>query len=213
MHSPLKCLKQITIFKNVPDTTLEELTKVSTHRVYYKKGDFIATPDTDTGVIAIDEGKAKVYTLSKDGKEKILYIANQGSINGQDKLFSNDKIPRYMQATEDTWVCSIKHDDFQNFLENSPEVAISLLNAIGTRLLNLEVNNSRRDLMKSKDRVFSYLLDWRRDAGNDSFALPIKKAEFASLLGITPETLSRQLKSLVNDGKIKMKGKQITIIA
>lgn len=213
MHSPLKCLKQVSIFKNVPDDTLEELTEVSTHRVYYKKGDLIAAPNSDTGVIAIDEGKAKVYTLSEDGKEKILYIADKGSINGQDNLFSNKKISRYMQATEDTWVCSIKHNDFQDFLENSPDVAISLLNSIGTRLLSLEVNNSRRDLMKSKDRVFSYLLDWRKDAGNDNFTLPIKKAEFASLLGITPETLSRQLKSLVNDGKIKMKGKQITIIS
>lgn len=213
MHSPLNCLKQVTIFKNVPDDTLEKLTKVSTHRVHYKKGDFIATPNSDTGLIVIDEGQAKVYSLSSNGKEKILYIANQGSINGQDHLFSNEKISRYMQATEDTWVCSIKHHDFQNFLENSPQVAISLLNSIGSRLLNLEVNNSRRDLMKSKDRVFSYLLDWRKDAGQDSFTLPIKKAEFASLLGITPETLSRQLKNLVNDGKIKMKGKKITILA
>lgn len=211
-HSPLNCLKQVTIFKNVPDSTLAALTKISTHRVYYKKGDFITTPDSQNSVIAIDQGRAKVYTLSADGKEKLLYIADKGSINGQDSLFTDEKLSRYMQATEDTWVCSIKHDDFQNFLQKTPQIAISLLNSIGTRLLSLEVNNSRRDLMNSKDRAFAYLLDWSKDAGQDEFVLPIKKVEFASLLGITPETLSRQLKTLVKEGKIKMKGKHIQIL-
>ena len=211
-HSPLQCLKQVTIFKNVPDDTLDKLTKVSTHRIYYKKGEFISTPDSQNSVIAIDEGKAKVYTLSDDGKEKILYIANKGSINGQDNLFTDQKISRYMQATEDTWVCSIKHDDFQNFLASTPEVAISLLNSIGSRLLSLEVNSSRRDLMNAKERIYSYLLDWQKELGTDNYTLPIKKSEFASMLGITPETLSRQFKVLVKEGKIKMNGKRIQVL-
>lgn len=211
-HSPISCLRRITIFKNIPTATLNKLAKISTHQVHYKKGEFIVTPETSNQLIAIDQGRAKVYTLSKDGKEKILYIADQGSINGQDNLFNGQKLTRYMQATEDSLVCSIKHDDFQNFLRTTPEVALSLLNSIGSRLINLEVNTSRRDLLKSKDRIYSYLLDWCKEAEDDEFTLPIKKAEFASMLGITPETLSRQLKQLVTSGKILMNGKKITML-
>lgn len=211
-HSAASCLRRIPIFKNISDETINSLTQVSTHREYFKKGEFIATPDSQNSLIAVDQGKAKVFTLSKNGKEKILYIAKQGSINGQDNLFNNHKMARYMQATEATWVCSIKHDDFQNFLKSSPEVAVSLLNSIGSKLIDLEINSSRRDLLKAKDRVFSYLQDWSKEQTADEFTLPIKKIEFANLLGITPETLSRQLKQLVAEKRIKMQGKKITIL-
>lgn len=211
-HSPAACLKRIPIFKNVSDETINSLTQVSTHRQYFKKGEFIATPSSQSSLIAIDQGKAKIFTLSPNGKEKILYIAEKGSINGQDNLLSNKEMARYMQATEDTWVCSIKHDDFQNFLKASPEVAVSLLNSIGTKLIDLEINTSRRDLLKAKDRVYSYLQDWQKKQATNEFTLPIKKIEFANLLGITPETLSRQLKQLVDEKRIKMNGKKITIL-
>ncbi|MBP2057537.1 CRP/FNR family transcriptional regulator [Lactobacillus colini] len=211
-HSPINCLRQVYVFKDISDKTLSKLATVSTHRQHYKKGDFIVTPESQDGLIVIDQGQAKVYTLSDNGKEKILYIAEQGSINGQSNLFNSEQIPHFMQATSDSWVCSIKRNDFQNFLKSNPEIAVNLLNSIGSRLLSLEINNSRRDLMNSKDRIYSYLTDWHNEAKKDTFPLPIKKSEFASLLGISPETLSRQLKKLVTEGKIKMKGKMITLI-
>ena len=40
----------------------------------------------------------------------------------------------------------------------------------------------------------------------------LKKKDLASLLGITPETLSRKLKELENENRIEVKGKQIRIL-
>lgn len=38
-------------------------------------------------MIVIDQGKAKVYNLSKDGKEVVLGILQKGDIEGQQHLF------------------------------------------------------------------------------------------------------------------------------
>ena len=42
--------------------------------------------------------------------------------------------------------------------------------------------------------------------------LKLKKKDLASYLGITPETLSRQLKNLEKEGTVKASGRQIEIL-
>ena len=211
-HDQIACLKRVPVFKDLPENILKQLTKVSTHLVHYKKGEIIQSPNKNPGLVAIDKGQVKVYTLSSTGKEKVLYIASDGSIYGQYQLFSGQRISSYVEATKDTWVCLINHEEFQNFLKKFPVVTIDLLNSVGTKLIDFEINASRRDLLKSKDRIYAYLQDWSLAARNSTFTLPIKKNEFASLLGITPETLSRQLKQLCDTGKILVKANIITIL-
>ncbi|WP_311317686.1 helix-turn-helix domain-containing protein [Lactiplantibacillus plantarum] len=41
--------------------------------------------------------------------------------------------------------------------------------------------------------------------------MPLKKKELANILGITPETLSRQFKQLADEGQIIVNKRQITI--
>jgi len=63
-------------------------------------------------MIVIDQGKAKVYNLSKDGKEVVLGILQKGDIEGQQHLFKQSKNENFVEAVEDTWVCSINRADF-----------------------------------------------------------------------------------------------------
>nr|WP_284142841.1 helix-turn-helix domain-containing protein [Furfurilactobacillus milii] len=58
----------------------------------------------------------------------------------------------------------------------------------------------------------SYLTDKLENASSNTFQLPVKKKELASFLGLSPETLSRQLKALQKEGVITVSGKHITFI-
>lgn len=210
-HSAIACLKRLPVFTNLSNNALEKIVPISAHRIHYHKGELIATPDSDSKLIDIDQGKAKVYTLSEDGKEKILYIANQGTIDGQENLFEKETVPKYMEALENTWVCSIKHDDFQELMKKTPALSADLLNNFGLRLVNMERDSARRDLMDSKERIYQYLLDLSHEKNQTTFKLPVSKKDLANILSITPETLSRQLKKLVQEGKIKVNKRVITI--
>jgi len=66
--------------------------------------------------------------------------------------------------------------------------------------------------LKSKNRILVYLQQVCEQQQQNPFVLPEKKKELASYLGITPETLSRQLAQLGQEGLLKIDGRQITLI-
>lgn len=66
-------------------------------------------------------------------------------------------------------------------------------------------------LRTSRERIAAYLLQQSRMAANASgFMLPVEKRLLASYLGMTPENLSRSLKSLEPDG-VKVDGMRVII--
>jgi CRP/FNR family transcriptional regulator, transcriptional activator FtrB len=66
-------------------------------------------------------------------------------------------------------------------------------------------------LRSSRERLGSYILRQSYLAGNvPSFVLPVEKRLLASYLGMTPENLSRALRSLEDSG-VKVDGQRIII--
>ena len=66
--------------------------------------------------------------------------------------------------------------------------------------------------MDAKERIMAHLEDLSKKQEANVVTLELKKKDLASLLGITPETLSRKLKELENENRIEVKGKQIRIL-
>ncbi|CCI85493.1 Crp/Fnr family transcriptional regulator [Lactobacillus pasteurii] len=212
-HSPLSCISQAELFKDLPLELRKQLVTVSSHQQMFKKGSLIRQPDDgNDGMMLVDHGRAKVYSIAENGKESVLEVLKTGDFEGQASLFRHEASDNFIEALEDTTICSIKRIDFQNLLQKHPEISINLLNSFGQKLTEIEKNTSRRNSLEAKDRLFAYLEDQAREQGSDSFKLTMKKKDLASYLGFTPETLSRQLKKLAAEGRINLNGKQVEIL-
>ena len=162
-------------------------------------------------MIVIDQGKAKVYNLSKDGKEVVLGILQKGDIEGQQHLFKQSENENFVEAVEDTWVCSINRAGFQKLLQKTPDLSLKLLNNFGKKLVAIEHNSVLRNTLDAKERILAYLNDLANEQGKNEVKLELKKKDLASYLGITPETFSRKLKELEKDGKIEVHGHWINV--
>ena len=140
-HSPLACLSNATLFKDLPESLRKKLVTISTHQEYFPKGSLIRQPfDGKDGLLVMDKGKAKVYSLNEDGKETILGLLNKGDSEGQEHLFSTSARENFIQATTDAWVCSMTRNDFQKLVRQTPDLALSLLNDFGQKLVTAEKN-------------------------------------------------------------------------
>lgn len=212
-HSPIACIRQAEIFKNLPTEMIEKLVPISTHQEYFAKGSIIRRPgDNKDGMIFIDQGSAKIYNLNEDGKETVLGVLNRGDANGQQHLFQNTHQENFIEALQDTYVCSIERKDFQKLLKHTPDLALNLLNIFGEQLVKIETYSIRRNSLDAKDRLLAYLTDLAKKQGSKTIKLKLKKKDLASYLGITPETLSRRLKKSAKENRIKLSGRKIILL-
>ncbi|WP_263849732.1 helix-turn-helix domain-containing protein [Lacticaseibacillus pantheris] len=60
--------------------------------------------------------------------------------------------------------------------------------------------------------MLRYLEDTGARLRTDYFRLPMSKRDLAGWLSITPETLSRNLKRLVREGRIEMQGQMVRLL-
>lgn len=212
-HSPMTCIRKAAIFKNLPNEMLEKLVPISTHQEYFPKGSIIRQPgDGKDGMIFLDQGSAKIYSINEDGKETVLGILNKGDADGQQNLFRDNIQENFIEALQDTYVCSIERQDFQKLLKRTPDLALNLLNSFGEQLVIIETNSIRRNSMNAQERIVAYLKDLSKKQGSNVIELKLKKKDLASYLGITPETLSRKLKKLQKENRIKISGRRIILL-
>lgn len=212
-HSAVVCISRVDLFSSLSPDALKKIAAISTHQKYFPRNTIIRQPgDGKEGMIFMDEGSAKIYSLNEDGKETVLGVINKGDYAGQQSLFKEPNHENYIQALQDTYVCSINRDDFQNLLKKTPDLVISLLNNFGEKLVVAETNSIRRNSMNAKDRLMDYLVEQSQKLRTARFTLPLKKKDLASYLGTSPETLSRQLKLLEKEGRIKVNRREITIV-
>ncbi|GAK48568.1 transcriptional regulator FNR [Secundilactobacillus oryzae JCM 18671] len=212
-HSAFECVKSAPIFIGLDDETLKKLTTISTHQEYcpagttlYEAGSYVDR------LLVVDKGRIKVYRLDEDGQEQILYFLDGHAVDSEAALFTNATHHNFAETVEDSLVCSIRKSDFQQLLEETPSLAVSIINAFGNRLTDLENRSARYGTLTAHDRLAQYLEDTAGQIGSRYFKLPLSKRDLANWLNITPETLSRQFSKLTQEGTIEMAGRMIRLL-
>jgi CRP/FNR family transcriptional regulator, transcriptional activator FtrB len=101
--------------------------------------------------------------------------------------------------------------DLRAVFRRDPELAVSVIEELAGCYRSVVRHAKGLKLRTSRERIASYLLRQSILAGNAaSYTLPVEKRLLASYLGMTPENLSRALKSLESDG-LKMDGLRVII--
>ncbi|MCQ6273479.1 Crp/Fnr family transcriptional regulator [Bacillus sp. V3B] len=188
---------------------------VTAQSVSYKKEDMIYhAGDQSDSLYIVNKGKIKIYRLSESGKEQLVRILNPGDFTGELALFNESLHESYAEALMNTQVCLIKRSDLQAFLIKYPSISLKILAEFSNRLEQSEKQTTRFATEKVETRLALFLAECvdGEDQTNE-IELPMSKKDLASYLGTTPETISRKLSDLEDEGYIKQKiNKKIEIV-
>lgn len=211
------CANKVSIFSILQEEQLAEITD-EINRKEYKKGDMLFFEgDISDKLYLINKGKIKIFKYTKDGKEQILYILSEGDFIGDMSLIKKDEFKFNAQAIEDTNICILTKDDFDNILLKNPDIALRILQVIYDRVVTLENLIQRLGTKDIEARLAGLLLSFIKDFGTPKnkiveLEIPLSREDMANYIGSTRETVSRKLSSLQDEGIIELKGNRKIII-
>lgn len=121
--------------------------------------------------------------------------------------------PHLMSARtlERSRVVMVPASDLRAIFRRDPGFAVSVINELADCFRAVARQAKSLKLRTSRERIAAYLLKQSQMAGGaDRFVLQVEKRLIASFLGMTPENLSRALRTLEGDG-VQLSGQQVTI--
>lgn len=205
-HHDKMCVSLVPIFNHLEIEQMNEVMNTA-QSVLYQRGQIIYHDgDQSDSLYIVSKGKLKIYRLSESGKEQLIRILNPGDFTGELALFKEDVHESYAEAMTDTQVCMINRSDLQELLLKYPSISLKILTEFSNRLEQSEKQTARFATEKVETRIALFLVECLEDDGQlNEVVLPMSKKDLASYLGTTPETISRKLSELEQQGYIKQK--------
>lgn len=211
------CANKVSIFSILTEQHLVQITD-GIYRKDYKKGDNIFFEgDIADKLYLINKGKVKILRYTKEGKEQIMYILAEGDFIGDLNLFKKGQQKFNAVALEDTNVCILTKEAFDEVLKNSPEIALKILQMMSEKVVSLEESIERLGINDVESRLVGLLLNMINDFGTPEgstivLKMPLSREDLANYIGTSRETVSRKLAALQSESLIELDGNKRIII-
>jgi CRP/FNR family transcriptional regulator, dissimilatory nitrate respiration regulator len=207
-------LRQAYLFADADDAQLAHLTR-GMQTVQLRHGEpLFHHGQPAERFFFLRRGQVKLFRLSPDGHEKIIEIVRPGQTFAEAVMFMGTQ-GRYPVSGEAISDCELFTFDQKNFLQvlaESHEIGFGMLASMSRRLHMLVNQIDSLTLQNATYRLAMYLLEQApRDAQAADVELTTPKSAIASRLAIQPETFSRILAKLRDQGLIAVDGHQITL--
>jgi CRP/FNR family transcriptional regulator len=213
----LVILKNLSIFKDIPDDIIREVLTIAVEK-RYKKGEIVYYQgDKGYTLDIVKQGRLKVTILAEDGKEKTLAILSEGDIIGEVSLIDDRPRSATIEALEDCRLLSIRKEDFEKLLLQYPKISLEIAKVLSKRLRDADRSIEELAFYDVRTRVINILVSMGERYGRNTpngieIHTKFTHQELADLVGSSRETITRVLGELQENGLINVEKNKILII-
>lgn len=212
----LDLLRIVPIFTELDDKVLKKIVDIGLERKYTKNSIVFLEEEIGAILFIIISGKVKIVRTDDEGKEVILSILGTGDFFGEMALL--DGLPRSatVVALDKTELFIIHRREFLELMENSPQIATSLMNELTRRLRKANEQIEDLSLKDAVGRVASVIIRLADDIGKirkgevviEDF--PVQQ-DLANMAGTSRETISRTIHQFMRHEYVEQKGNTLII--
>ncbi|MFQ5582896.1 MAG: Crp/Fnr family transcriptional regulator [Calditrichia bacterium] len=210
-------MKTIPLFSELSEKDLQKIVRVASKQKYHKDNLILIEEEVGSSMFIILDGRVKISRISDDGREVILSILSEGDFFGEMSLLDGQTRSANVTAVDDSELLVIRREDFLQILFDYPQIAINLLKELAQRIRKGDEHIKSLSLQDAKGRVANTLLRIAEDYGVFRMGqveineLPLQQ-DLANMAGTSRETISRVIKSLMQQGYLKKERGKIIII-
>lgn len=172
--------------------------------------------DTPSELFCVQKGMVKIYRVGSDGREQIVRLAKPGDIVGYRSLISGDRYAAFAAALDDVEICHIPKSVFMSLLAGSNGLSSRVLSLLATELRSAEERIVDMAQKPVRERLAETLLLLKATYGVEpdttTLCVRLTRIELASIVGTAPESVSRILSTMKDEGMIAMQGRKLRIL-
>jgi CRP/FNR family transcriptional regulator len=201
-----KQLKSIFLFSELNRDELNSLILISSFEKYEKGSVLFYEGDPSNKIHILLDGTVKAYKTDMKENEIVLHYFYPTALIAEMANFHHIPFPATAEFEVGGSAIKIDYELFEkNFLKN-PAVSFGLIKSLSQKVKYLENVITEQLTLDSTSRVAKFLYE------NGENYQAVKHYKIATILNITPETLSRVFKKLKQLGLISDDGKNLCII-
>jgi CRP/FNR family transcriptional regulator len=184
---------------------------------YFRKEEMVFHVGASSGeVFLLRTGRVKIFELSKEGKEVILWFCFPGELFGLSELCQRKDRDVNAQACSAVEVLAIKNTDFQRYIKQHAHLALRVIELLGYRLRELSdvlMNLASDDVTCRVVKLLTRLCSRYGKLVGDEILLDIALThqEMADMIGTSRQSVTTVLSMLRKKGVLKMQQRFICL--
>jgi len=209
MAIQVEFLKSIPYFSELSPAELDSIRQLIFEKTAERGEIILLEGESAETLFFVVSGAVKVFKTSAEGKEQILSIVRPGESFNEVPIFDDGSNPASAQAMGPVVLYGIRKNELKATLQNHPQVAMNIIKVLTERLRQLVSLVEDLSFRHVIGRVAKILLEHAGDGASPG--LRLTQQEMAAMAGSTREVVSRSLKTLEEEGLIRLDRHRIVI--
>ncbi|MBR9863474.1 MAG: helix-turn-helix domain-containing protein [Rhodobacteraceae bacterium] len=214
--SNIKCgecpIRHRAVCSRCEGAELDILEKIKVYRSFKAGEQILWRGEAMDFVASVVSGVATLGKTLEDGRTQMVGLLLPSDFIGRP---GRERVEFDVIAASDVTLCCFDRKPFENLLLVTPhlserlvEIALDELDAARDWMLLLGRKTAREKIATFLDMLIRRSSLEEETAQNDALTLPLSREEIANYLGLTLETVSRQLSALKSQGIIQFKDRR-----
>ncbi len=216
MTTSAELLRKVPLLAGLTDADREALAAAVSRR-RYRKGDIVCQKEEPGhALFIVERGSVRIYLPSAQGNDLILAVLGTGDFFGDISLLDGQPRSASASAVGEATILTLERADFIALITRRPAAAMAVLEAVARRLRETDEMASDLAFLDVAGRLAKKLVELASSHGVERadgilIDLPVTQEELANMIGVTRESVNRNLSDFRRRGLIKNQGRKIVI--
>jgi len=206
--APVEFLQASPYFAGMNTPELESIADLFYQKTIGKGEIITFEGDPGEALYFVISGAVKCFKNSREGKEQILQIVLPGGSFNDVAVFDRGPSPTSTETMSLVNCYVIARQDMQRIIKDYPRLAPNVINVLSGRIRHLLALVEDLSFRQVISRIARILLEYADGAGPKQ---KLTQQEMAALAGTAREVVGRSLKTLQEEGMIRMERNRLII--
>jgi len=195
--SIIEILKEVQMFASLEESELKALAEISHVEKYPKDSNLFLKGEVSKFLMLLVDGIVSIYKHDNKGNEIVIGYFTRYKLLAEPATLRHTPLPSSATFKSDGAILKIDLAKFEAHFMTHPKVSYEIIQSLLQKIELLQQNIHFNISSTATEKVLFFYEQ------NPQLSLDLKQYEIASILGMTPETFSRTVKRLVDEGKLE----------